>query len=310
MSLETITFRAANLDDLPGLASWIVELSQTPRQHCLHSWSSGDPDALAQQLSKYLSESELLYVVAQRGAEVVGAMGCEYDSELGRGWLHGPHVALPEWDVLADELFARVLDGLPESITTLDAYLNTENGRGRAFYRRQGFEESLGLSHDFRLTRNEEVPPDESPCVPVEKRHEASFLELFAALFPKAYYSGQRILRMIGESHQAFVATDGEEVLGFSVVAVDEGRTTAEVEFVGVREDCRGRGLGKRLLVTAVHWLVDVAHVSEVGLNVRDELADARRLYESVGFDLRFSGVGMRRELGQQPIHDQQRPEG
>ena len=52
-----------------------------------------------------------------------------------------------------------------------------------------------------------------------------------------------------------------------------------------------------RLLLSAVDWLLDRAGVSWVCLDVGEELVNARRLYESVGFRLRFTGVGLEKTL-------------
>jgi ribosomal protein S18 acetylase RimI-like enzyme len=100
---------------------------------------------------------------------------------------------------------------------------------------------------------------------------------------------------MIGHTHQVVVAAEGEEILGFVVVSVGDNRSTGEIQFVGVREDCKRQGLGRRLLLSAIDWLLDTAGVSAVRLSVSEELVGARGLYESVGFRLRFTGVGFRK---------------
>jgi ribosomal protein S18 acetylase RimI-like enzyme len=240
-------------------------------------------------------DSEFLYVLAFQQDRIVGAMGCEYDEELGRGWLQGPHADEAEWEHLAPRLFSEVLDALPAKIVTLDAYLNTKNTRGRRFYGRMGFRETAGFAHEYLLRSGDSIPPLGKICPPMGKEHAQSFLDLYNDLFPRAYYSGRRVLEMIGASHQVFVAVEGPELRGFAVVAVDEAGETGEIQFVGVREDSRGRGLGRDLLLSSAHWLLQEAGVSVVSLNVRDELEGARRLYESVGFRLRFTGIGLRR---------------
>ena len=131
----------------------------------------------------------------------------------------------------------------------------------------------------------------------LEKAQQASFIELFDTLFPKAYYSAERIIEMIGQSHQVVIATEGEQVLGFAVASA-EGSRSGEIQFLGVREDNRRQGYGRRLLLSALDWLLDSAAVSRVSLNVGDEQVHARGLYESVGFRLRFTGIGSVRGAG------------
>lgn len=295
--MENITFRVAQKDDYHKLAPWLVAMSQAPEQHCLHTWVSGSADELEQQLLSYLDDSELCYIMALRDERIVGAMGSEYDEELGRGWLHGPHAVAEQWEEITAGLLTRLLSALPPSIKQANAGLNVENARGRRFYVACGFEEDDVQAFDLLLTPADRVASDEERCGSLEPVHAPSFVQLYEAIFPLAYYSGERVVRMIGQSHQVFVAAEREKVLGFAVVAVDEERTSGEVQFLGIREDCRGRGYGRRLLLSAVDWLLDEVDVSVVCLAVNERNHNALRLYQSVGFKLRNTGVGLTKEL-------------
>jgi GNAT superfamily N-acetyltransferase len=293
--LEDILFRVAQRDDYRELTEWLVQMSQAPDQHCLHTWSGQSAEGLQQQLLGYWDDSELCYLMALRGDQLVGALGSEYDEGLGRGWLHGPHVADEDWERIAEELFHRLLAELPPAIRQLDAYLNAENRRGRRFYAQEGFEERENLNHEFCLTSGERVVSGGGRCMPLEKEHEASFAQLYEALFPAAYYSAERIIQMLGQSHQVLVVAEAEEVLGFAVVSVEGDSSEGEIQFFGVREASRRQGHGRRLLLSATDWLFDRAGVSQVCLNVAEELAHARALYESVGFRLRYTGIGLQK---------------
>ena len=127
------------------------------------------------------------------------------------------------------------------------------------------------------------------------RQQEDAFKQLYDALFPKAYYSADRVLQM--DSHHVLVLAEGARVLGFAVASTEDGEA-GEVQFLGVAEESRGQGYGRRLLLSAVDWLLDEAGVSRVTLNMGDELVHARGLYESVGFRLRFTGVGASRRVG------------
>lgn len=291
--MASIIFRVAQREDYRELSGWLVKISQAPEQHCLHTWSGQSAEELKRQLLSYLDDSELCYILAFRDGQLMGAMGSEYDEELARGWLHGPHVIAKDGRKIASQLFARLLVELPACIRQLDAYLNVENVQGRRFYTQRGFRESEKLSYDFWLTPAGKIVSTDGLYGQIETWHEASFLQLFQTIFPTAYYSGERILRMVGISHQVFVVAEGKEVLGFAVASVEEGSTVGEVQFVGVREDCRGQGYGRRLLQSAVGCLLEGAEVTRVCLNVGEEAFHARRLYDSAGFNLKFVGVSL-----------------
>jgi len=295
--MEDITFQVAQRDDYGGLADWLVQMSQVPEQHCLHTWSGQTAKELQQQLLSYWHDSELYYVMALRDGRLAGAMGSEYDEGLERGWLHGPHVATGDWDLIAGELFTRLLSALPACIGQLGAYLNVENAWGRRFYVQQGFKEREHLNYDFWLTPEDRVVSGDEGCLLLGRKHETSFKQLYKALFPAAYYSAERVIHMVGHSHQVLVVAEGEEVLGFVVVSTEGSESAGEIQFFGVREDRRRQGYGRRLLLSAIDWLLDRAGVSWVYLNVGEELVHARHLYESAGFRLRFTGIGLEKTL-------------
>jgi len=296
--LEKIIFQEAGAQDFAQLAEWLVRVSQKPENHCLHTWAGQSAEGLAEQLLDYWHDEELCYIMALRDGELVGAIGGEFDRGLRRAWLHGPHAAVEHWQELAEELYNRLLVELPTEICQLDAYLNIENVRGRHFYGQQGYKERENLNYDFWLVPDERVVSGEGGCGMLEKVQEASFKELFKTLFPKAYYSADRIVDMIGQSHQVLVEAQGENVLGFAVVSVEGDQSEGELQFFGVREDHRRKGYGRKLLLSAIDWLVDQVGVKGVSLNVGDQLVHARDLYESVGFRLRFTGVGLEKNGG------------
>lgn len=294
--MEDFLYQVAQKNDFLMLAEWLVEKSQVPERHCLHSWSGQNAEGLHEQLLNYWSDGELCYILAFGNGKLQGAIGSEYDRDLGRGWLHGPHAEDENWEVLVGELYNQLLAKLPEDIRQLDAYLNLENARGRRFYREKGFTERAYLNYDFWLVPEDRVVSSGGGCTLLNKQQEPSFKLLFEALFPQAYYTAERIIDMIGQSHQVLVKADEKAVLGFAVVSVEGDLSEGELQFFGVREDRRRKGYGRELLLSAIDWLLDTAGVARVCLNVGEELVNARGLYESVGFRLRFTGVGMEKK--------------
>jgi ribosomal protein S18 acetylase RimI-like enzyme len=190
-----------------------------------------------------------------------------------------------------------LLAELPACIGQLDAYLNVENRRARRFYLDRGFKERGNLSYEFWLAPADRVVCGDRGCSLLDKKHHASFKQLYAELFPDAYYSGERLVRMLGQSHQALVIAEGGQVLGFAVVYVDQVMSAGEMQFFGVRQDRRRQGYGRRLLLSAIDWLLDTARAERVTLNVGEELVHARGLYESVGFRLQYTGIGLSKSL-------------
>ena len=66
------------------------------------------------------------------------------------------------------------------------------------------------------------------------------------------------------------------------------------LDYLAVPDAARGHGAGRDLLVAIGRYLVDAAPHHDVNLTVQDHRTPARRLYESLGFELQLSMVGYR----------------
>ena len=75
-------------------------------------------------------------------------------------------------------------------------------------------------------------------------------------------------------------------------------RNTCELRKMYLRRDCRGRGIGRRLLTSALEW-ARATGVHTIKLDTTEEMRAARRLYEAHGF-VRVAGTAPRQ--GQQRL--------
>jgi ribosomal protein S18 acetylase RimI-like enzyme len=185
----------------------------------------------------------------------------------------------------------------------LDSFLDVANERGNAFYLGRGFQRMREV-HVYLAER--QPKSEDPPALPRENleglalqpAHAAQVAELQEALFPGAYLTGEMLSRP-AEGRKVFVLAEGERVLGYVCARADTVADEAPegtVEFLGVQPAARRRGLGERLLRLALRWLFDAQGQAAVNLTVNDELANARALYEKVGFRLKYTGVHTRLE--------------
>jgi hypothetical protein len=303
---SAIEIRAAHRDDFPAIARLIARQNEQPESQCIHSGEGYE--SILQTMVKWDEAGEFSFALALRGGDLVGAAGCEYDESLGRGWLWGPFALTGNWEELANTLLDELLTFLPPAIRRLDFFLNDANRRAYDLYLSRGFGDPK-VSHVYVALRPPQLRPrPEPPCPGLEPPLAESFANLHDAIFPNTYYTGQQIIAQLDGDHQVFVylpdgvsasgddSAPGDEIWGYIFAIVDE-TSEGYIEYLGVQSDRRRQGLGKRLMLTALDWLFRVKNVSEVGLTVSDDQANARSLYEQVGFRIRYTGLSARKDL-------------
>lgn len=274
--------------DKQKIARFIASINNQPAHHCLHcdQEKAGILDEMA-VLEVPLEES---FVVAWKGEEMAGVFGADVTAERDRAWLWGPFIAGDNWQETAEALYDHFLGLFSPPLSQLTQFLNLANEQGQAFFYDKGYVE-VKTSHVYQA-----LPPVSQRIEPfpeITPPQWRSFIALHEATFPGTYFTGRQIIERLGKKEKVFVCAEGEDVLGYIFANVEP--TEGFVHFLAVREDSRGQGIGKRLLMTAVSWLFKKQKVAQIGLVVDDE-NNARRLYEKCGFQLLFSGIGLRKE--------------
>jgi len=294
--MNKTNLRQAQNGDFEAISTLIAEQNKRAETHCIHSDTGEDAHSICNEMTRLDAEGEICFVMASIEGQVTSAMGCELDVELGRGWLRGPFIVdlQNDWNASASVLFKGLLDVLPVSIHQLDTFLNVENRRGNDFYFSQNFQQ-LRLVHVYLCKAPENPVPNTDLCKRLHPRQAQAFVDLHQTVFPGTYATGQRILDKLDDQHQVFVGEQENEMMGYLYAAIEEDTGDGSIEFVGVREEARGKGIGRKLLQTALYWLFEVKQVPQVLLVVNDNLANACSLYESVGFRLKYTGVHNRK---------------
>jgi len=297
MRVNDIVIQEAYPGEFLAIAHLIAEQNKFPERHCLHSDSGeGGEQAIYGEMLRLDATDELCFVMARQAGEMIGAMGSEVDKEAGRGWLRGPFVLAQgeDWESLASALLKELLANLPPAVRRLDSFLNITNEQGNRFYREQGFQR-VQLVHVYIATAPELLPVPSPFCGPLKPEQAEQFAALHDAIFPWTYATGERLVDWMDDNHQGFVYTQGDEVLGYLYAFLEDEAQEGVVEFVGVKPEARGQGIGRQLLLTALRWFFEVKKIPQVSLTVNEDLADAQALYEKVGFRLKYTGVHCRK---------------
>lgn len=275
--------------EFAAVAHLIETQNANPATQCLHSGEhAGEIEAVFQK------QSALHFVVAQQDGVAIGAMGCEVED--GRGYLQGPFIDGADFPATAAALWSALHSqvALPDRC---DAFLNVQNQRGAAFYLSHGFKRGQG-AQVYVLPATSLPALDEPPADRFTPQCVDGLRTLHSLAFPDSPLTIEAFLDPNDDDRRLFVCGDNRRCLGYVAASINDSPREGYIDLLAVDAAVRNQGYGRRLLLTAAHWLIVEKGMPQVGLTVRDMRADARRLYQRSGFQLLYTGVGYSRDNG------------
>jgi ribosomal protein S18 acetylase RimI-like enzyme len=297
--------RTASPADLAAIATLVAEQQRDPTRHI--GYLASTEDAIAAQLTELEPLGLDGTVIAVDEGQLVGVLAAEWDDDPPRVWWHGPVVASGgDWQAVADALDDAGRRLLPASVTEEEHAPDARHEELAAFAARHGAvagEGSVVLGRRLDGTSDEPAadhagagPDDGRDAIdadhaaraalegivlrPFEERDRAAVAALHDALFPATHTPGHRIDE--GADRLVWVAEHAGGLVGY-VAAEPQEDGDGYVDFLGVTETVRGRGLGTALVGTACEQL-RARGCPSVHLTVRTSNVAARRVYARCGF--------------------------
>jgi putative acetyltransferase len=71
---------------------------------------------------------------------------------------------------------------------------------------------------------------------------------------------------------------------GYHFCKVETDARSGYIDFIGVDESVRGRGLGAFLLAAGIDWMLSFPEVNKISLTVNADNAPALKIYKNFGF--------------------------
>jgi ribosomal protein S18 acetylase RimI-like enzyme len=286
--------------DWPALAALIHDLNRRPGGgiRCLHAAHGADVASHAAELAS-LPPDEAAFWSIDQGDTRVGMLGCEFDPASGRAWLRGPLAAEP---AVLDELLplaGLTLEAALPGIRRFDAFPSADDEGLNAWYAAAGF--TALLVHT--VLRAPTGPQRGSPLPNVRRAAPSDLPAVWAlheALFPEGYLAEADFRRALDPDadRALFVAADEHDApVGYLHVQDNDADHEAYVDYLGIDEARRGRGLGRTLLEAASGWGAQRGR-PHVALTVREDRRSAQALYRNAGFAEISVGRHWRKDLG------------
>ncbi len=269
---------------LDAAAAFVAHLQSCPEDAIAYFGETVE-DIRGQMLA-FAPHPERAVIVALADGQIVGLLGVDVDAEVRRAWLYGPLAAGVDWHSTADALYSYAHDyGLLSEAREHELFASIAHTNMAAFAARHGFT-ARGAEAGLRLERAalNRLPHSEADVLGVAD-HEA-FAALHDTIFPGTYYSGQEIVARLGERDRVFVHRSREALDGYIYAKLDPGAESGYIDFLGVAEDARRRGIGRRLVAAAARWLFTFVEAKAVELTVNAANTGAIALYQQLGFTL------------------------
>lgn len=222
--------------------------------------------------------------VALENEQIIGVFGFDSDLDLSRAWLYGPIVEHDDWALVAAKLWQAVQTVMPASIGEYEIFCSVKNKKCRQFALQQGFRHN----GDAAILRFSQAALDKLPKVEnfeISPPYYQQFEILHDRLFPLTYYSGRQILERRNDLCKVFVVTQADVLHGYTYVEVDPEFGEGSIDFVGVSDDVRGKGIGVQVMAMALRWMFSFESVSEITLTCNPNNTAALALYTKIGFE-------------------------
>ncbi|WP_018682058.1 GNAT family N-acetyltransferase [Actinokineospora enzanensis] len=301
------SIRAATPADEPAVVGLLTRLQAEPEHHIGYHGVSAEE--IAAELGGLAPDWATGAVVAVDGRGVPrGVLSVEADPGLGRAWLYGPFVEVPDghpaarqvWHNTADDLLDLAL-GLPRlrGVTDLELYGHRRNRRLCDFAARHGFAAGSAsrvftlAGGALRSTLVGMASANGPRVLGADPRHRAQVVDLHERCFPNRTAGGAQLVDG-DRGHTVVVLTGADGVIGYAAGFAQPEELY--VDYVAVDPNMRDAGAGRSLVQALLRALVaehgarpQAAAVIALGNDASE------RMFTALGFTLHLELVAYRR---------------
>lgn len=271
MTSEALHVGRAPDDKHREVAAYIAAAQALPERHI--TYLGEDPDSILDELSEADRWAERL-IIATDEDRIAGAVLADVDADMRRVWWLGPWADSIE---VASKLMAASRRLFGAHFDEEEMAPDSRNTDVRSLAARLGFREDTWSSvlskpdlDSAGAMRSVRLPPEVADAVAV----------LHDRLFAGTHTTGVKLVVADGTRIRV-IATDGAPVAYIAYEVQPDG--TGYIDYLGVSESHRRRGLGRALVADVCRELASQG-VPSVHLTVRADAAGAIDLYRSEGF--------------------------
>ena len=285
-----------NPNDICQLSEYLEKLNVQPEYHI--GYCGVNAKEIEYTLLNNFSDLDFehSFVIATENAIIKGALGFDVDEEKRIIEVWGPFVLVSEeYDEIANTMWNYLVSQMPFDIKYYQFFVRKENFRTREYIREIGGVEN-GQHLILTANKKNHSSPKHFEILPYSPPFEDSFRALHKASFSNTYYSSSDILIRLDNQNKLFILAEGtEKVKGYVYVEVEQSQSNGSIEYIAVSREYQKQGVGTQLIQFALNYLFSYDTIKEITLSVRAENEKALALYKSVGFELKYELIALKK---------------
>jgi ribosomal protein S18 acetylase RimI-like enzyme len=279
MEIEAMELSVINKENLEKIAEFIVAMNMRKENHIGYC-GDNKKEILETLKEDFLPNKSLMSLSDEK--EIVAVLGVDLDIENETAEIHGPFVDEKYGVNLALKLWNNILPLIPKKINKANMFFNYKNSLAMEFSNSLNF---TFKSNEFVLSLNREDrienPSDGVRILKDDEKDE--FIKLHDSIFSNTYYSGEMIVNKINSKNGVYIYKGKDEIQGYIHVEICPEAKQGNIEYLGVKPNSRGRGLGVKLLSMAIDFVFSNDSIMEIILCVNCD-NEAIKLYKKCGF--------------------------
>ncbi len=267
--------------ELGPVAEMISTRQLDPTSHV--TYLGCDAPGIAGELAGYDRWRERLLVARDGDGTVTGALLADLDEARRRAWWVGPWTREPGDTALATALIDRQLERFGGAIDEQELAPDERNVWLCTLAEARGFKlETPSAVFSLELHAAPDGPDGATPArsLPLREADREAVAALHDALFPGTHTTSATLVTA-ARTDVRVIHLDGR-VAGYVATELQPDGT-GYVDFIGVADEARRRGLGSQLMRDVLGDMA-VRGVPAVHLTVRVDKPGARSLYAGLGF--------------------------
>ncbi|MCM3240025.1 GNAT family N-acetyltransferase [Heyndrickxia oleronia] len=283
------------IDDLRVAAAFISKCNSTSHQHV--GYCGENEEEILHTLEYDFSELPLAesLIGAFHHDQLVGVLGLDIEKDSQEAEIWGPFIQWDDWLDVAHKMWDGLIKKLSSPVQQYNGFYHKDHQYAAPFMDQLQFEK--GNAHYILIAKpSSDDPLCEEGIQEITSDLFPTFITLHQELFPHTYYNGEDIIQRLNEERKVLISKDNEELQGYVYFEANPEFHEGSLEYIGVSQDHRKKGVGKRLIRSALFQLFNHFSIEEIQLCVAAENEKALKLYKSAGFLVKNKLISYRRK--------------